>query len=379
MKLKAVKFCAILLIIPLLFACTVPQMTVEARTFLNLSLDYLDQYELTQSEVKDPDFGGLSGLFYDRQTNEYQAIADAKQNPRFYRLAIQLDESDPGHPKFSSIAVLGKTFLTEPLNDFQEAVSLDPEGIVQAPNQKLYVTSEGLGLKNPPLIGVFDATTGDWQERLPSPLRYLSDQDGVEQTQGIYPNFGFESLAISPEGDRLFTATESPLVQDIHGDQSAPHAFVRFLHYWIGVGDPYLVAEHIYPLESPSFGMVFNGLSEMTSVDVGGHFLFLERSVSPQKDYSAQIFQGAIGEASDTVKIETIPDPLGAIVPIQKQSLFDLSTLDFPVSNLEGMTFGPTLKDGSRTLILLSDNGFNAQEPTQFLLFRLQQFRPQPT
>ena len=35
------------------------------------------------------------------------------------------------------------------------------------------------------------------------------------------------------------------------------------------------------------------------------------------------------------------------------------------------MTLGPSLPDGSRSLILVSNNAMNAEESTQFLLFRL--------
>ena len=40
-----------------------------------------------------------------------------------------------------------------------------------------------------------------------------------------------------------------------------------------------------------------------------------------------------------------------------------------PLDNVEGMTFGPRLRDGRRTLLLVSDNNFAATQFTQFLLF----------
>ena len=55
----------------------------------------------------------------------------------------------------------------------------------------------------------------------------------------------------------------------------------------------------------------------------------------------------------------------------KKTLLFDLDTLGIPLDNVEGMTLGPTLPDGRRALVLVSDNNFAANQFTQFLLFAL--------
>jgi hypothetical protein len=62
--------------------------------------------------------------------------------------------------------------------------------------------------------------------------------------------------------------------------------------------------------------------------------------------------------------------------------VLDLSTAEgmspelAPLDNFEGMVFGPDLPDGSRTLIIVSDDNFNPLPPlprqrTWFLLFRV--------
>ena len=43
------------------------------------------------------------------------------------------------------------------------------------------------------------------------------------------------------------------------------------------------------------------------------------------------------------------------------------------LENFEGMGFGPPLPDGSRTLLLVSDDNFSQRQRTTFLLFRLTQ------
>lgn len=375
MRLLVRRIVAFSCLIPLLASCSNSQISVEARTYLNLSLEYLDAYELPQTEIDGLSVGGISGLAYDRQSASYWAIADAKDNPRAFELKIKLDSSASAS-KFESISVEKLTKLAQPIEN-ERSIALDPEGIALGAERKWYFASEGLGRKNPPLLGQFDPGSGDWIEQIPTPEHYLpafAEDDPSEQVRGIYPNLAFESLAINGEGDRLFTAAEAPLVQDTHTDSDEPRSWVRFLHYWIGVGDPYVVAEHIYPLDPPPLGTLFNGLSEILFVDGGGHFISMERAVNPlTKTYQVRLYQIAIASANDVVGVEAIPAQLGNVTPIQKSLLLDLSDLDIPLANLEGMAFGPDFADGSRSLILVSDNGFASDQATQFLLFKLSQ------
>ena len=49
----------------------------------------------------------------------------------------------------------------------------------------------------------------------------------------------------------------------------------------------------------------------------------------------------------------------------------NLDDLGIPLDNVEGLTFGPRLRDGRQSLVLVSDNNFAAAQFTQFLLFAL--------
>ena len=55
----------------------------------------------------------------------------------------------------------------------------------------------------------------------------------------------------------------------------------------------------------------------------------------------------------------------------RKTLLLDLKTLGIPLDNVEGMTFGPRLAGGRRSVVLVSDNNFAASQFTQFMLFAL--------
>ena len=54
---------------------------------------------------------------------------------------------------------------------------------------------------------------------------------------------------------------------------------------------------------------------------------------------------------------------------MEKSLLLNLDVLGIPLDNVEGMTFGPSLPDGRRSLVLVSDNNFSPAAFTQFLLF----------
>ena len=55
----------------------------------------------------------------------------------------------------------------------------------------------------------------------------------------------------------------------------------------------------------------------------------------------------------------------------RKKLLLDLDELGIPLDNVEGMTFGPRLRHGRESVVLVSDNNFAATQFTQFLLFAL--------
>jgi len=105
-------------------------------------------------------------------------------------------------------------------------------------------------------------------------------------------------------------------------------------------------------------------------IDQGGHFLALERAFG-LRGFNVRLYQLATGGATDTSTIASLRGVEG-ISPIRKHLVLDFADITVPVDNLEGMTLGPRLPDGSQSLILVSDNNFEANRPTQLILLRLQ-------
>lgn len=381
-------FALVLALFSLLAGCSLPAISAQERLFLDISLEFLDDYTLPKQKYEGTLVGGLSGITYDRQRDRFYALSDDRgiyAPARFYTLKLNLDTNELGTPEIKNIQIEDVTLLADADGQTYSNGEINPEGIAWAAPDKLYISSEGVTDKNiPPFISEVDLETGQWQRSLPVPDRYIANASGEQQRQGVQENLGFESLTINPRGFgdatvdpyNLFTATEAPLAQDRNSadsgldsdSDSQQPARNRFLQYLIGDGPPLLLAEYAYPLDIGGRWSIINSLTELLALDRGGHLLSLERSFG-LVGYGAKIFQVTIGGATDTSSITSLQN--NNVESLRKQLELDLGNLGITLDNLEGMTIGPRLADGTQSLILVSDDNFNNDQVTQFLLFRL--------
>jgi hypothetical protein len=375
---------AIAITVLMLTACSLPQISAEQRLFLNLSVDYLGEYQLPKMKYKDTPVGGLSALTYDRARDRYYAVSDDRSQlapARFYTLKLDLNNTG-----IQNITLENVTLLKTEDNQTYPKSTIDPEGIALTPQKTVYISSEGVTRDGiAPFVREFDLQTGQQKQNLPIPERYVPDATDDKQQRGVQDNLGFESLTLNPIGTvpasgepiRLFTATESALIQDRDpvqlDEQGKPKPQTiksRLLHYLIGDGPPILISEHLYPLAPAPEGALAHGLTELLAVDQAGHFISLERSLS-LSGFTVRLYQVATGGATDTSRIASLKGDVSGIQPARKKLLLDLTELGIRLDNLEGMTLGPRLPDGSQSLILVSDDNFKDEQVTQFLLFRL--------
>lgn len=359
-----------------LSACSIPRVNAEDRLFLGLSAELIGTYSLpSDTTFEETQVAGLSAIAYDRQRDRFYALSDDSRTapPRFYTLKLDLAPEPTDTAGLEAVTVEGVTFLLDEAGQRYAPQQLDPEALALAPQDVLWVASEGSGPSIPPAIGAYDLQTGQLRRTLPLPLAFLPDPQG-DEPRGVRGNVGFEALTLNPTGTvasqgeplRLFAATEASLAQD--EDEEALDRRSRFLHYYLGEGPPLVLSSHLYELEEAPFGQVY-GLTELAALDAGGHFLALERAFG-LGGFGAKLIQIATGGATDISGVKRLQGDITGIEPIRKQELLDLKTLDLRLENLEGMTLGPRLADGSQSLILVSDNNFG-DRPTQFLLFRL--------
>ncbi|GAB4382610.1 MAG: esterase-like activity of phytase family protein [Elainellaceae cyanobacterium] len=376
-----------------LTGCSLPQVSAEDRIFLNLSVDFLDEYRLPKIEFEGTPVGGLSGIAYDRPRNQFYAVSDDRSDlapARFYTFKLILSSPEVTSEGGNALEPIGieaveiekVTTLLDQAGTPYPTGTVDFEGIARAPQQTVFIASEGVSSQGiAPLIEEFDLETGQWQRQLPIPERYLP-QTTEGQVSGVQDNLGFEALTINADGStgnplepfRVFAATESALAQDLPSPETTTEGIslpIRIQHYLVGDDLPTLLAEHLYLAEPLPQDTERGGLSDLLTLDQAGHFLSLERSFALSTGFSAQIFQIATGGATDISGITSLGGNLTGIAPVQKRLLLDLSNLEIPLDNLEGMTLGPRLSDGTQSLVLLSDDNFNDLQTTQLLLFRL--------
>ncbi len=388
-RLGSVLLSSAIAILILITSCASPVLARD-RVFLDMSLDFLGEYQLPKMSFLDTPVGGLSAITYDRRRDRFYALCDDPRfaPARFYTLKLTLNSTDLEKIGIQKIDFENVTLLTDKDDQTSPKGTIAPKGIAVTPQKTVFISGVGVTPERVvPFVQEFDINSGQMLQSLPIPERYIPDTaNKSELTRGVQETSAFASLTLNPTGTipasgeaiRLFTATESALVQDLDPPSSEKGAKSRLLHYLIGYGPPVLISEYFYPLDPTPSGTISNGLVEVLAVDQGGHFLSLERSQGPS-GFSVQIFQFASGGATDTSKIPSLKGSLNGIKPVKKKLLLDLNELGIPLGNLQGMSLGPRLPDGTQSLLLVSDDNFNDEQVTQFLLFRLKTPKPKVT
>jgi len=321
-----------------------------------------------------PRFGGISGLATIGGGHELVGVSDDNTDVRVYRFEVREE------PPFT-VSPLDVTYLAR---DPRAPARLDAEGVAILRDGNLLIASEGSGSREPriPPALVEYTRNGRFVRQLEVRNRYLPTPTGP-LTHGARPNAAFESLAVVPGGGRLFTALESPLVQDGEPatfDHGAP---VRILEYVRRNGTYEPAREFVYLLEpivredyAPDTSI--NGLVELIATSKTD-LLALERSYVAEKDQKEKganrirLFRTTLSGASDVSGLESLTN--ASITPVKKTLLLDLSQVTglspalAHLENFEAMAFGPRLHDGRRSLILASDDNFSPTQRTSFLLF----------
>jgi hypothetical protein len=297
--------------------------------------------------------GGLSSIAH-AGGGVFYALSDDQTNARFYKLHADIAD---GQLTAGDITFQSVTILKQPDGTPYPTASLDPEGFALTKhNRQAVVTSEGFATRLiNPWIRKY-RLDGTYVSDLPVPEDYFPNAAG---TRGVRQNLGFESAAT--RGKHLFSGTEAALVQDGPAATLTNGSPARLLRYdlkrnalqrqWTYLVDP--VAE---PPNPPTQFSV-SGLVEVLP-------LGKRRLITMERSFSV----GAPGTGN---KIKLYLTELRKDGTTRKTLLLNLDALGLPLDNVEGMAFGPRLRRGQRTLLLVSDNNFAATQFTQFLLFAI--------
>ncbi|HEV8389741.1 MAG TPA: esterase-like activity of phytase family protein [Dongiaceae bacterium] len=320
--------------------------------------------------------GGLSGLDYDPKTDRWYLISDDKsdKNPaRFYTAKLAFDQTGLASIDLQHAVTLlqadGKPYPSAKAGGEVP----DPESIRRDPETgNLWWTSEGdgkLGLS--PFLRIA-GPDGNAVNEVPTPAMFRMNK---EQEIGPRHNLAFEGLSFAPDGKSVWLAMESALYQDGPIATTGAGAVARLTHL---DRDGKVLAQYAYPVDPiqavPAGKNADNGVSEFLALD-DHRGLVLERSGVEGADgvwkMYIRIYEIDTAGATD---IAAVPALAGASYqPVAKRLVIDLAkTPDLgPIDNIEGVSWGPTLADGKRSLVLVSDNNFNPAQITQFLAFEV--------
>jgi 3-phytase/alkaline phosphatase D len=346
----------------------------------------------TGFEFENTEVGGISGMTYDPNRELYYALSDDRSNindARFYTVEIDLVDGslDTGDVNFQEVTTLLNT-EGEPFT----AGSVDPEGITFNSLGTLFISSEGDVSPNLGEAGIQDPFVNEFSlngkqiQALSIPEKFLSEiedtnnngivDEGDEVIAGIRRNNAFESLTITPDQRTLYTAVENALIQDGPNASLTEISPSRILQYDLTTGEP--SAEYLYLTDAipvspiPADGFADNGLVELFAIDNSGTLLALERSFAVGVGNNLRLYEIDLSAATDISAVDSLlaADDFNNLIPVEKQLLLDFSDLGIGLDNSEAVSFGPTLPDGRQSLIVVSDNNFNAgNQVTQFLAF----------
>ncbi|MBA4096451.1 MAG: hypothetical protein C0484_06710 [Rhodospirillum sp.] len=320
--------------------------------------------------------GGLSGIDYDPAADLWYLISDDKsdKNPaRFYTAKLTFDKASLASVEIEHAVTLLQ-FEGQPYPNATTGGDVpDPESIRRDPETgNLWWTSEGdrkLGLS--PFLR---ATTpnGKFAEAFITPAILRMDE-----TQEIGPrhNQAFEGLSFAPDGKSIWLTMESALYQDGPIATPSAGAIARLTRL---DRDGTVLAQFAYPVDPiqavPTGKNGDNGVSEILALD-DTHALVLERSGVEGADGIWKLYIRIYAiDTTGATDIAAVPSLANAnYIPATKRLVIDLArTAEVGrVDNIEGMSWGPMLSDGKRSLVLVSDNNFNPVQITQFLAFEI--------
>ena len=198
----------------------------------------------------------------------------------------------------------------------------------------------------------FDPGTGKETARVELPEVYRKN---------VRPNRSLEGLTVSPDGYRMFVANEDTLTCDGSVADSENGGVVRIQELVrAGKGKPWMPTRQFRYRTERIDGEGFEGKSISGVAGLcapgDGTLLVLEREMS-QKNPLFPSFHARLYE----INLDT-----DAVEP-PKRLVWEENTM---FANYEGICLGPTLKNGSKSLVLVSDGGGGADQNILVLALR---------
>ncbi|MDY8138434.1 esterase-like activity of phytase family protein [Aquimarina sp. 2201CG5-10] len=340
------------------------------------TIEFIDEFIIPNQEINGVPIGGLSGIDY--HDGKWYLICDTSTPPiRYYEANISYTKD--------AIQNVGITSMVEIKDESGAPLAsgiVDPESIrLDVNTGTILYTSEG-SINNgidPGLIEI--STSGNQIRNLTLPDHFKANT--TDDLSGPRHNGVLEGLSLSFDDKGYWVSMELPLIEDgpepTTADTESP-VRITFIDKASGVAQKQFAYELDPVAREPALGTSFevNGLVEILEYDEN-QFLALERSFSSgyiDGGNTVKIYKVDITNATNTLDIESLSNTTHT--KATKTLLFNFDTIrgqltNSTVDNIEGISLGSKLDDGSRTLVVVSDNNFNSFFPqlNQLIVFKI--------
>jgi len=317
-------------------------------------------------------YGGISGIDYDPRSDRWVFISDDKSERGPSHVFLGRLDVRPGAPCGPTLETMvplrredGKTFPdrkagTEAADG--ESIRFDPRG-----HDLVWATEGDFEHGYPPAVRRMKAD-GTPIERLIVPDALTFHAGGLT---GARKNATTEGLSWSADGQSMWLSMEWPLAQDGPIPSVREGGLTRLTRLDRAGKVLAQYAYRVDPVQVASpVGVNDNGISEILALD-DRRLLVLERSAEKGRDgrysYHIRLYVADFAQAQDVSKVESLSTT--PVRPVDKRLLLNFDRLGLRIDNLEAMAWGPRLK-GHRTLVLASDDNYDANQVNQVLVLR---------
>ena len=367
--------------------------------------------------------GFASDLYYDRLTNSYFGIPDRGPGGGLIDYATRVQEFtldvNPTTGAIGGFAlkrtIIFKDAQGNPFNGLNPGLlngdksmlgrSFDPEGLVVGKTGTLFVADEyGPSVyefdKSGKLLRKFQTPANLLPREASNTLNFVDGRPTI--VTGRQDNRGFEGIARTPDGSKLYAIMQDPLVNEGAQNDGRRSQNLRIVEFDVATGQP--GKQFIYQLESITDinarvpGNPFNvntaqgrniGVSAIVAINAT-QFLVIERDnrglgvdaligtqppppVASKRVYliditgATDVSNVSLANTNGLVGVDVNTNLNVTVTPVSKNLVIDVQAallaagLTLP-EKLEGLTIGPQLSDGTFALIFGTDNDFSVTQ-----------------
>jgi len=364
-------------------SCTSTKQILVKGNINSNSIEYLDTHTLPNNfSFMQTTVGGLSSIDYDAKKKQYYLVCDDRSaiNPaRFYTAKVAIKNN-----KIDTVLFINSTYLLDESGNRYPGAKVDPtktpdpesmrhnprtNQLVWSSEGERYTSPKDSILINPSIY--FINSKGEWKDSLQIPDNlYMSFQQKGPRQNGV-----LEGMSYTDNYTKLLVNVEEPLYEDgPKADLQSNQAMIRFFSFDIKTKKcSKQLAYELDPVSykpNPANGFIVNGVPEFLSVG-NNQLLVLERSFSTGRiPCTIKIYLADYSSATDVSQFQSLKAPT-LYQPMKKTLLLNMDQLGIFTDNIEGISFGPILPNGNRSILLVADNNFNPIQRSQIVLLQI--------